>query len=121
MGYGFHKILIASSLSVLVFSCGTFNWTTNSGASSESIAEIKKRIWNQTPRDQASALNTVLNFEIKDDGRGFDMQNEAKNNNAGLKNMSTRTKLLGGVMTVFSEAGNGTSLNFEIPYTNDGN
>jgi hypothetical protein len=38
--------------------------TTGSGDKPESLADIKKRLWLQSPPDPAAPLRTVLNFEI---------------------------------------------------------
>jgi len=56
-----------------------------------------------------------LSISINDDGKGFDTLVKPVNRQAGLKNMLTRIKMLGGTMDVHSRPGNGTSLLFIIP------
>lgn len=56
-----------------------------------------------------------MQFTIADKGIGFDTELSAKNRQAGLKNMETRAKMLGGSMKIESRPGLGTSLNFTIP------
>jgi len=54
-------------------------------------------------------------FSIADNGIGFDTELYPKDRQAGLKNMETRAKMLGGTMMIESQPGHGTSLNFAIP------
>jgi two-component system NarL family sensor kinase len=58
-------------------------------------------------------------FTVADKGIGFDTEQSPKNREAGLKNMETRTKMLGGTMIIESRPGQGTSLNFTIPFENN--
>jgi len=61
--------------------------------------------------------NTVsLYIAISDDGNGFDTGVIPANGQAGLNNMQTRTKMLGGTMNINSLPGNGTILSFTIPF-----
>lgn len=57
-----------------------------------------------------------LHIIIVDEGIGFDAELSAKNRQAGLINMKTRAKMLGGIMKIKSQPGQGTSLNFIIPF-----
>jgi len=57
-----------------------------------------------------------LHITIMDEGIGFDTGLSAKNRHAGLKNMEARAKMLGGQMKIKSRPGQGTSLNFTIPF-----
>ena len=57
-----------------------------------------------------------LTIAIHDDGKGFDIELSALNRQAGLKNMETRTKMLDGQMNISSQPGQGTTLNFTIPF-----
>jgi signal transduction histidine kinase len=57
-----------------------------------------------------------LGITIGDDGVGFDTEQSAKNRQAGLMNMETRAKMLGGKMKIESQPGQGTLLNFTIPF-----
>ena len=59
---------------------------------------------------------TTLHITIGDNGYGFDIAEKLFNGQAGLKNMDTRTKMLGGTMNVSSMPGCGTTLSFIIPY-----
>lgn len=58
-----YKILTVISFFVCALSCIPFK--ANSLKKSESLADIKKKLWQQTPRDQATNLKTVLNFNLK--------------------------------------------------------
>jgi len=57
-----------------------------------------------------------LHFALSDDGNGFDMNVIRASGEAGLNNMQTRTKMLGGTMTIDSLPGKGTILSFTIPF-----
>lgn len=57
----------------------------------------------------------LLTITITDDGVGFDTQLSGKSREAGLKNMMTRTTMLGGEMDINTRPGQGTALNFTIP------
>lgn len=56
-----------------------------------------------------------LVVNISDNGKGFDQTNRENKNQAGLRNMETRTKILSGEMNICSRPGTGTSLTFNIP------
>ena len=63
--------------------------------------------------------SNALSFTITDDGVGFDIAAEVKmphKNKAGLKNMETRTKMIGGEMQIESKTGQGSLLKFTIPF-----
>ena len=59
---------------------------------------------------------TNLKITISDNGIGFVPGKSSVNGQAGLKNMETRTKLLGGCMDIRSLPGRGTTLTFIIPF-----
>jgi signal transduction histidine kinase len=56
-----------------------------------------------------------LYIAVSDDGNGFDTSLTPFHRQAGLRNMETRIKMLGGTMIVNSEPGYGTILSFTIP------
>ena len=57
-----------------------------------------------------------LRISIEDDGKGFDLDSlSLKLGSAGLKNISSRTRLLEGRMELYSSIGKGTKLNIIIP------
>ena len=57
-----------------------------------------------------------LHIAVADKGIGFDTGLSASTRHAGLKNMEGRAKMLGGQMKIKSRPGQGTSLNFTIPF-----
>jgi two-component system, NarL family, sensor kinase len=59
---------------------------------------------------------TRLYIAVGDDGNGFDTSLTRTNRQAGLKNMETRTKMLGGTMNISSQPGQGTLLSFTFPF-----
>ena len=71
----------------------------------------------------ASAASLGLHYNqekllvtISDDGKGFESRQVAKKNQAGLRNMETRAKVLKGDMMISSKSGVGTTLSFNIPF-----
>lgn len=58
---------------------------------------------------------TELTVIINDDGKGFDPSISHQKRQAGLRNMETRAKMLGGKLLIESQPGNGTRLSFSIP------
>lgn len=58
--------------------------------------------------------NQKLNFEIKDDGIGFDTNSEKAGN--GLKNMIKRTENIGGEIKIYSELNKKTEIFIKIPF-----
>lgn len=59
--------------------------------------------------------DTVLNITIEDNGVGFDQLLQPAIGHAGLKNMQSRTAILGGQTAITTNTGKGTNLNFVIP------
>ena len=57
-----------------------------------------------------------LFLEIKDNGKGFDIDNKRKNESYGLIGMKERAYLLDGDLTVLSSPGAGTTVKIEIDY-----
>lgn len=56
-----------------------------------------------------------LEMSIRDNGKGFDLQNHHVGN--GLRNMSSRTKQAGGEIAVESSPGAGTTIRASVPIT----
>ncbi|MEO5570895.1 MAG: two-component regulator propeller domain-containing protein [Bacteroidia bacterium] len=56
--------------------------------------------------------HSLLILSIKDDGKGFDIQNRAKGN--GLSNMKKRSELLNGKFNLISEQGKGTVIELKF-------
>lgn len=60
-------------------------------------------------------IDIGINVNIKDDGKGFNIDKQLKNiNNHGLRNINNRVNLLGGEIKITSDEG-GTSYNINIP------
>lgn len=89
------------------------------------IQEAFNNIIKHAHADSCSLLlyynGAELSVTILDNGCGFDAKLPSTKAQAGLKNMYTRSKILGGAMDIKSETGAGTTLKFTIPYQNNGN
>jgi signal transduction histidine kinase len=71
------------------------------------------------PRHSELSLHyneTTLYIAVSDDGNGFDTTIPRASRQAGLKNMETRIKMLGGTMSISSRPERGTVLSFSIPF-----
>lgn len=51
---------------------------------------------------------------VEDNGKGFQLDDSTQNKGLGLKNLQNRVALLNGNIEIFSEAGNGTTINIEL-------
>lgn len=58
----------------------------------------------------------ALMISIRDNGKGFALDQIKKSKGIGWANLQARTDLLGGVMEVQSALGEGTNVFFELPY-----
>jgi len=56
-----------------------------------------------------------VNFEIEDDGCGFDVKKANASDGMGLKNMRERTALIGGKFKLHSVPGKGTKITVTVP------
>lgn len=54
-------------------------------------------------------------IDIRDDGKGFDVNSNREGKHFGLSLMKERVRLLGGKIEISSEAGKGTEIHIEIP------
>jgi signal transduction histidine kinase/ligand-binding sensor domain-containing protein len=63
---------------------------------------------------QLGQRNRKIILMIEDDGEGFEVN--AHKDGYGLRNLEARTRLIGGILTVDSTPGKGTSISIEIPY-----
>ncbi|HXE98255.1 MAG TPA: sensor histidine kinase [Dongiaceae bacterium] len=65
-----------------------------------------------------------VTFSVNDDGKGFDTTEPAKRSvserGGGLKTMSERVRMMGGVFELWSREGEGTRITFGIPIKNGG-
>jgi signal transduction histidine kinase len=56
-----------------------------------------------------------ISLSVEDDGKGFNAAEAINKKGAGLQNVQTRVDYLKGTMSIDSTAGNGSSINIEIP------
>ncbi len=85
----------------------------------EAFNNIIKHAKTRSASLQFHYTDMKMLFTITDNGIGFDTEQSAKYRQAGLKNMATRAKMLGGTMIIESRPGHGSSLNFTIPLKNN--
>jgi len=82
---------------------------------------IQESLTNIIKHAEADAVKILLEWRrekircvIEDNGKGFDPEN-IPNDRLGLYGMEERAHLLGGVLKVDSECGEGTMISFTIP------
>jgi signal transduction histidine kinase len=64
---------------------------------------------------KAELINGGIAFQIKDNGTGFDIGKIHTGN--GMKNIRNRIEELGGTMEIISGNGEGSSINYFVPFT----
>ena len=79
----------------------------------EAMQNVSKYAHAESATVRLSATNGDLRFEVRDDGVGFDA--EAVSFGTGLQGMADRLDALGGVLTVDSEPGKGTTVVGRVP------
>jgi signal transduction histidine kinase len=85
---------------------------------------IQESLQNSIKHADAAKIDILFNYlpgtlhvSIKDDGKGFDMNDISKKNSGlGLSNIKTRALLTGGTSFITSELNKGTIININIPY-----
>jgi two-component system NarL family sensor kinase len=88
---------------------------------------FQEMINNILKHAQASQINIGVNYttddkfvlKVEDNGIGFNPEKKQTQTNSssgiGLRNMVNRAKLIGALISIQSEAGNGTSITVELP------
>ncbi len=79
--------------------------------------QINNIVKHASPRKidiSVQAENDALHIEMKDDGKGFDVNMKRKG--IGLSNMMNRIESFNGQMTIESSIGEGCSVHIDIPY-----
>ena len=71
-----------------------------------------------TAKVRLAQANGALEFEVADDGRGYDV--EAIGPSSGLQNMADRIGALGGRLSIESRAGTGTRVTGNVPLLDPG-
>lgn len=55
--------------------------------------------------------------QVRDNGQGFDVRSSGARGRLGLRGMMDRCELVGGALNIVSSAGEGTVIEFELPWT----
>ena len=86
----------------------------------EALSNIARHAEAQQVAVQIASGPDRLLLSIRDDGRGFDLEEAGHSGAApdhlGLAGMRERARLIGGRLTVASATGRGTSIEVEVPY-----
>jgi signal transduction histidine kinase len=105
-----------------------YNGQLNNEAEGVVFAIVEEAVGNAKKHAQASEIRVnlisgknSLIVEVKDNGVGFDVEQTRstydQRSSLGLINLEERAQLIGGVCTIDSGRGRGTTIRVEIPYT----
>jgi two-component system sensor histidine kinase UhpB len=81
----------------------------------ESLNNIMKHAGAQTVQVSLSASNDQMSIEVRDDGKGFEIDAPKSQKTFGLFGMRERVRAVGGSLTITSERGTGTRVWASIP------
>ena len=86
----------------------------------EALANVAKHAQSMNVDVSLWATAERALLEIRDDGRGFDLNKVKFTLGHGLPNMQTRARNVGGDVDISTEPGKGTSILAWVPFTNEG-
>ena len=81
----------------------------------ESLNNIIKHSGADTVEINISKVSKTVNVSIKDNGKGFDFNDENILKGFGLAGIRERTRILEGDLQISSQIGGGTELKLQIP------
>ena len=87
---------------------------------SEALANVVKHAQATQVNVRFVLQKDVLELEVRDDGKGFDIHHETGAGHYGLLGMRERARLTGGALTVESDSETGTKVYFVVPDTQGG-
>jgi PAS domain S-box-containing protein len=81
----------------------------------ESLTNVMRHAHARNVKIVISLCDDNLCMEVRDDGRGFDMNGSKRQASYGLLGMHERARACGGHLDIASAAGKGTVISFRIP------
>ncbi|MDQ2692813.1 MAG: ATP-binding protein, partial [Chloroflexota bacterium] len=87
------------------------------GILSESLANVARHARATQAQVKFIAERDQLDLEIRDNGQGFDLGQQNGSGHYGLLGMRERARLIGGVLTIDSDAESGTKVCLRVPET----
>ncbi len=81
----------------------------------EALANVAKHSGATRVQTVLRSNDGAVALQVKDNGRGFDMQLAAAIGHRGLQNMADRVRGLGGIFNVESKVGKGTEISAVVP------
>lgn len=81
----------------------------------EALSNIVRHADATEVRLYARQFNSLFELEIRDNGRGFNLQKTASQPGLGLRNIQQRARLHGGTVRIESEPGKGTLIVLSLP------
>jgi signal transduction histidine kinase len=80
----------------------------------EAVTNVAKHARAKTLTVNLESTEEKVTLTVHDDGVGFDVDNEGKENDYGLEGMQERAQLVGGELTVSSKPGDGTTVKLVV-------
>jgi NarL family two-component system sensor histidine kinase YdfH len=87
---------------------------------SEALANIARHAQATQVNVRFVIQKGQLELEVRDDGKGFDLNQETSAGHYGLLGMRERARLVGGALTIKSGAQSGTNVHFVVPSSQGG-
>jgi PAS domain S-box-containing protein len=81
----------------------------------EGLSNIRRHASASTVFVALDASDGILQFELRDDGAGFDPEVQSGQSHRGIRNMTARAQRLGGTFVLESAPGAGTTLRVRMP------
>jgi PAS domain S-box-containing protein len=116
----------SSGLQVVLHVVGTLDVQPERAVADAAVAVVRESLSNAARHAGATsvvvdlevAVDRMLRVVVTDDGVGFDAAQPSAGH--GLRNLAARADELGGRCRVTSEAGTGTTVTWEVPFTSGG-
>jgi signal transduction histidine kinase len=80
----------------------------------ESLTNVARHSEATMVTGRLASLDSKLCLSVKDNGKGFDVQDSGRKKSLGLLGMKERAAIIGGHLDIVSSPGNGTSVLIEI-------
>lgn len=87
---------------------------------SEALANVTRHAQATRVKVRCNLQKGALSLEVRDNGRGFDLQEQMSAGHYGLLGMRERARLTGGTLNIESDPESGTTIHFAVKRAQDG-
>jgi signal transduction histidine kinase len=81
----------------------------------EALTNVSRHAKTKTAAVTLAAVDDTVQFSVRDNGKGFDAADAARNSSTGLSSMRERVSLVGGKFEISSTPRKGTIITARIP------